>query len=488
MGLGKKRKAEAEGTGFLLRQKTTPKKRPRSSRKTRPSPLSSSSSESSSSSSSDSDSSASESDSTSASDSSDSEDSDSDSSSSSSSSSSDISFSAPRAKPAPQSKRKSTTQQQGHIPPGLGSIKTRKRNIRRRLKKKYDAATAGGHEPTPSATRKIPSPPKPKRISAANVAPVGSRPNGSSENQNQNTRTPDGLNMTMFSLGNKNKKKGYKYALAPPTAQKKIFNAPDPDTLRDALQQQGEEDIPAEHLNGPLPPSTTIFTSTSTAEEKERHQNQTRLIPPSELESLGKLPKNMFVTSVDVEEGMWDKSSSSSSKRKQMKKQKQRDWQQDEHDYGYAGQAELYDNDDTAGVIDLDYGSAQGLSSYNTAAASAVAVEQLDTKSALIWSVVENNFDSYPLFTGANTSPTLLENGKLVAWKALALNPETYSPEVLLHIASVLSSSSDGDVSIRRIVRPGWEELDVEDVEGSFGVESIVGMGWRVVDEIKRSS
>ena len=32
---------------------------------------------------------------------------------------------------------------------------------------------------------------------------------------------------------------------------------------------------------------------------------QPRLIPPSEIQELGQLPSNMFVTSVDVESGMW---------------------------------------------------------------------------------------------------------------------------------------------------------------------------------------
>ena len=31
-----------------------------------------------------------------------------------------------------------------------------------------------------------------------------------------------------------------------------------------------------------------------------------RLVPPSELQAQGRLPKNVFVTSVDVEEGMWE--------------------------------------------------------------------------------------------------------------------------------------------------------------------------------------
>ena len=48
---------------------------------------------------------------------------------------------------------------------------------------------------------------------------------------------------------------------------------------------------------------------------------QPRLIPPSEIQELGQLPPNMFVTSVDVESGMWDEHPSSQ-KKQSKKKQK----------------------------------------------------------------------------------------------------------------------------------------------------------------------
>lgn len=74
----------------------------------------------------------------------------------------------------------------------------------------------------------------------------------------------------MFSLGNKNKKKGYKQTLAPPSSSKIVFSQPAHTTDQPTL------DTP-------------------------------RFIPPSEKQAEGRIPKNMFVTSVDVEEGLWSK-------------------------------------------------------------------------------------------------------------------------------------------------------------------------------------
>ncbi len=74
----------------------------------------------------------------------------------------------------------------------------------------------------------------------------------------------------MFSVGNENKKKGYKQTLAPPSSRKIVFSQPASTT------DQPKLNIP-------------------------------RFIPPSEKQAEGRIPKNMFVTSVDVEEGLWSK-------------------------------------------------------------------------------------------------------------------------------------------------------------------------------------
>ncbi|KAJ4464778.1 hypothetical protein C8J55DRAFT_566681 [Lentinula edodes] len=456
-GQGKKRKAEDDGW-------TTAGKRPRPLQsKTRPrndSSVSSSSSES--------DPSSSESDSTT-----DDTGSSTDSSSSSDSdSSTHPSNTSLKPKPPKSANIKAAPPiQQTHVPPGLGSVKTRKRNIRRRCKKKHDAFGGQGAE----VSTLVPSPPK--RISGVNVAPLGSRAKNSvsarAQQSTDNVLIHDPLNLTMFSLGNKNKKKGYKYALAPPTSQKKVFSVPD---SSDVLQEVEEE---SDVLNGPLPSSTTIFTSAP----ENPLARQARVIPPSELQSLGKLPKNMFVTSVDVEEDLWNNSSSKKRKKKK-KKQQLEHWEED-----YTDTVREKPCDDEMPST-LDYGLAEEHLSYSNSEI-ALAVNDLDaedSKSMLIWSVVEQNFEAFP-----QVSLDSLQNGKLVAWKALALNLETYSPELLLHIATVIAVSNDSSggnssFSIRRLIRPGWEELDVENIQGDYAWESVEQMGWRAVNEIQRTS
>ncbi|KAJ3806345.1 hypothetical protein F5876DRAFT_69035 [Lentinula aff. lateritia] len=453
--LGKKRKAEDDGS-------TTAGKRHRPLQsKTRPRDVSSVSS-SSSSSSSESDSSSSSSDSTTDSDSSTSS-----SSSSDSDSSTDLSkiFSKPNP-PKSANIEPAPPIQQSHVPPGLGSIKTRKRNIRRRSKKKHDALSGQG------AATLVPSPPK--RISGVNVAPLGSKANNlvsarATTVQRSTDIVPinDPLNLTMFSLGNKNKKKGYKYALAPPTSQKKVFSVPD---SSDALQEvEAEADV----LNEPLP-SPSILTSAP----ENPLARQARVIPPSELQSLGKLPKNMFVTSVDVEEDLWYKSSS----KKKKKQQRLEHWEED-----YTNTVREKPHDDQMRSI-LDHGLAEEhlLSPISETVLAANDLDAEDSKSMLIWSVVEQNFETFP-----QVSLDSLQNGKLVAWKALALNLETYSPEVLLHIATVTAVSNDSSggnssFSIRPLIRPGWEELDVENIQGDYTWENVEQMGWRAVNEIQR--
>ncbi|KAJ4481112.1 hypothetical protein J3R30DRAFT_3464435 [Lentinula aciculospora] len=438
-GLGKKRKAEDDGSNISG-------KRPRASKsKTRPQHDSIASS-SCSSSSLESDPSSSETDPTTDSDSDSSEHSSTDSNSSSNDS---------KIK-TPKSVSIKHTAPVTHVPPGLGSLKTRKRNIRRRLKKKHEVNTFTS----------VPTPPK--RITGVNIAPLGSKTNSLASTSRASAAQisevdplNDPLNLTMFSLGNKNKKKGYKYALALPTTQKKVFNNPD----ASAAQEN-------EMLNGSLPLSATIFTSAP--EHPLTHQR--RVIPPSELQSLGKLPKNIFVTSVDVEEGLWNNS-------KKKKKQRRKQWEEEHSDFV----TEVTQHGEEL-PFTLDYGIAEGeLASGNTLSVPNMnSVDAEDTKSTLIWSVVENDFEAFPQVTLDS-----LRNGKLVAWKALALNPATYSPEVLLHIATVMAVSNEPPwenpyVAIRRLVRPGWEELDVEDVEGTHMWETVKQMGWRAVNEIMR--
>ena len=89
------------------------------------------------------------------------------------------------------------------------------------------------------------------------------------------------------SLRHKNKKKEFKQSMANPSPQKIVFA---PNTT--ASGSQHPPSLLAQDISMDVPsiPSGTI---------------QPRLIPPSELQELGQLPSNMFVTSVDVESDIW---------------------------------------------------------------------------------------------------------------------------------------------------------------------------------------
>lgn len=240
-------------------------------------------------------------------------------------------------------------------------------------------------------------------MSDANVAPLVAHSKKPAPIESQVDSTNNALNLTMFSLGNKNKKKGYKHVLTPSTTQKKVFGALDVNT-----EHVEADSIPLEALDEPFPPSTSIFTSARPS-----------VIPPSELASLGKLPKNMFVTSVDVEEGL-----NQSKKKKRRKQQSQIDYTPLDDGGGF------YDNE---GAMELDYGVAEsgdGNETYSGLGETVVEVE--DSKATLVWSVVESTFDQLPpVLLDADTEQSL-SVGKLVAWKALALNPRTFSPYSLL--------------------------------------------------------
>ncbi len=86
--------------------------------------------------------------------------------------------------------------------------------------------------------------------------------------------------ITMSSLKNKNKKKGFKNASNRPIPQKIVFN--DVPNLKDDVEMAIVDNI-LHSEKGPLP----------------------RVIPPSEKQARGELPPNMFVTSVDVEAEAW---------------------------------------------------------------------------------------------------------------------------------------------------------------------------------------
>ena len=118
---------------------------------------------------------------------------------------------------------------------------------------------------------------------SVNETPLGTRPPAQPESPEPGpSAAPTAVpTIMMASLSNKNKRKGFKQAMANSLPQKIVFS----------------RDAPAEQA---LP-----FAATSTSEIQSAAPSIfPRLVPPSERQASGQLPPNMFVTSVDVEEGM----------------------------------------------------------------------------------------------------------------------------------------------------------------------------------------
>ena len=144
------------------------------------------------------------------------------------------------------------------MPPGLGKPTTHSRNIRRRRKVQYARSVATLDPGDP--------------IVGVNAIPLGDH------NRTEATeiipQTAVGshgefADLTMASLSNKNKRKGFKNAMGKEVRSKIVFS----------------EQVDS-NANGGVRASAP------------------RLVPPSEKQEKGLLPQNVFVTSVDVEEGL----------------------------------------------------------------------------------------------------------------------------------------------------------------------------------------
>lgn len=94
----------------------------------------------------------------------------------------------------------------------------------------------------------------------------------------------------MGSLRNKNKKKGFKGSMKGPVIRKITFS----------------DGIGQEQLGVSDPASNDVSQNVADHQILETAEPLRRLIPPSELQDSCQLPPNVFVTSVDVEEHIWD--------------------------------------------------------------------------------------------------------------------------------------------------------------------------------------
>lgn len=184
----------------------------------------------------------------------------------------------------------------------------------------------------------------------------------------------------MASLRSKNKNKTFKHSMSGPIPKKIVFDA-GPST---ATYSQPEADV--------------SYTSSGP-----------RLITPSEKQDNGELPPNMFVTSIDVEEGMWG-----GKKGKGKKK-----WEKEN--------------------VELEYGDAEPDSSFLTEFPKTVEPKkdstcdsEMPTDSVFIakhfdWAHAEAQWDKF----ADVTSPQQLPSGTLVGWKVRYFISFTVWPLIL---------------------------------------------------------
>ncbi|KAJ2921446.1 hypothetical protein H1R20_g15649, partial [Candolleomyces eurysporus] len=395
-----------------------------------------------------------------------------------------------------------------HVPPGLGKPSTHSRNERRKRKRAAERAV------TASSAQ---APPNVVGSSSANAVPLGSgsgagsrgvsasgkgddakgsgkrrgdspQPEEEEEGEGESevgeemdvdrgsmsavdVNPPPSTNndwaggVMMASLRNKNKKKGFfRQAMmrglsVPEGAGKIVFDG-----------------IGGEGISSPGPSTSASVVSTSTIQQRknaaEKRAEGTasptkakpRLIPPSELQEKGLLPRNVVVTSVDVEEGMWDRSNyyqdqeqqaggdkrSRKQKNKGKGKNKIVDAEYEEDYYGYEDPDQFVDAEEEAVKLVYD----DGVDGYEEG--------KQTKKSAVDWEKAEIGWNNYPILEERGQAVV----GGVVGWKGLSLNPSTLTPEIMLSLARVLSISDD-TVKVRHLVR----SVDGEnEVAAAFGI------------------
>ncbi|KZT53376.1 hypothetical protein CALCODRAFT_520109 [Calocera cornea HHB12733] len=101
----------------------------------------------------------------------------------------------------------------------------------------------------------------------------------------------------------------------------------------------------------------------------------------------------------------------------------------------------------------------------------------------LDWAQVERAWDGLkPVLSGEE-----LTVGEVVAWKELGLNRLTFSPEIMLHLATVVAVSEDGACTVLPIPRPEEVSQEEEDsldaieppTEQTLDASTIAQAGWR---------
>jgi len=284
------------------------------------------------------------------------------------------------------------------VPPGYGKATTHARNLRR---KRLRAA-----QTQQRAESVLQQAPASHILSLTNTIPLGERFSSQTTEYKGNEEATivitdeeaiveEGIQgvreVMMASLGNKNKKKGFKKFLSAPVPKKIVFTEDgQPTTVS----------IPAPVAQSSV---SQLRISKDESSPPESQKSRPRLIPPSEIQERGELPLNMFVTSVDVEAGLWN---SSGKKRKRKDRNKGVD---DSHDYEYSY---VYESgcqaEEDATVSSLDEGHESSVRDVDGDAQSAG-----HGMPAFDWSRGEQLFES-----GSKVSQVGdLRTGQIVGWK-----------------------------------------------------------------------
>ncbi|KDQ65136.1 hypothetical protein JAAARDRAFT_188385 [Jaapia argillacea MUCL 33604] len=352
----------------------------------------------------------------------------------------------PRTAPKPKAPITARTPSKPPVPPGHGKPQTQNRNHRRKLKRQ--------HEKQAKASASGPLLPA-HAISTANAIPLG--PHLPSQDQpmdedvhvevNETDRQPStpAERMIMMALSlnsNKNKKRNFKASMNKPLPEKIIFgasssSAPLADNSTPSEREWDKDKAPDPQFPHPHP----------------------RLVPPSELQERGELPPNIFVTSVDVEEGMHGK--------KRKGKGKRRD---------NVASPPLEGQDERQGEVCLDYGTANGVDED----VSTTSTNFLKDDGTPNIDLVQHKWDTLTVITQLDQ----LKPGILIGWKALGVNPATYSPEILLHLARIIAINTthlDVVSFLPNIASFGVDGLAEEPEEESYELAEVLGGGWKLI-------
>ncbi|KAI0951819.1 hypothetical protein AcV7_007814 [Taiwanofungus camphoratus] len=315
------------------------------------------------------------------------------------------------------------------VPPGLGKSCTHSRNLRRRRKRMYERLALSTE---PASVNAIPL-----GMRARNVDSAHPETAMSSQNQSHSPSSPAAAPpvFMMASLHNKNKKKGFKNALSSTVPAKIVFSTPDEDV-----------DTPVESAPQALQEALPYANAKDKDVLMVKADMYARLVTPSEKQERGELPPNMFVTSVDVEDGLHSK--------RRKKKTKVQNWNYEQS---------------TIEVQDLPYDDPQGECGLNTVDSASGVTS--DNASVLNPEAVQTSWNSLAKVT----EPSQLTPGIVLGWKVLGINPNTLTPEMLLHLGRVIKC--DAQLTIEPFLEHGLTEV-------SFGglVEAEMGDTIEVYD------